>query len=147
MTKPGPKPRDVLDRIADKFTVGDSCWEWTAYISPQGYGKAYIAPGRQVTAHRALYEIMVGPVPAGMEVDHLCRNRRCVRPDHLEAVTPAENNRRGIGPVRTREARYAQTHCLRGHLLPDPGPNGKRRCRPCMALRARKYREVSHASG
>lgn len=66
------------------FTVGDDCWEWTGKAA-SGYG-----------AHRRVYEWLRGPVPEGLELDHLCRNKLCVRPDHLEPVTRAENMRRRV---------------------------------------------------
>jgi hypothetical protein len=79
------------------------------------------------------YELVVGPVPDGMELDHLCRNRACVRPDHLEPVTHAENSRR---------AAYLITTCSRGHHLPEPGPDGGRRvCRLCANDRNREYKQ------
>jgi hypothetical protein len=127
---------DVLERLADKFTIGDNCWEWTAGCNNSGYGIAYVAPGKQKVAHRALYEELVGSIPEGLDLDHLCRNRRCVRPDHLEPVTRRENLRRGrtLAAVNT-----AKTHCHLGHeltaanvyLRPDrPG----RLCRACRRL-------------
>lgn len=92
--------KHVLDplffRIFDRVLIGDGCWEWSGATTPNGYG--VIGRGRRgegnVMVHRAAYEELVGPIPAGLHVDHLCRNRLCCRPDHLEPVTQAENNRR-----------------------------------------------------
>lgn len=85
----------VIDRLLAKVIVqtGTSCWEWSGYVSPNGYGMA----GHQRVvyyAHRLSYLTFVGPIPTGMHLDHICRNTRCIKPDHLEPVTQAENNRR-----------------------------------------------------
>lgn len=72
---------------------GDTCWLWTASRTPEGYGQ-FGAEKRRILAHRFSYELSVGPIPEGLELDHLCRNRGCVRPDHLQPVTRQENARR-----------------------------------------------------
>lgn len=78
----------------------EGCWMWTAWCKPKGYGRIdWRGYGR--SAHRVSYEFFVGPIPEGMHLDHLCRRTGCIRPDHLEPVTAAENNR------RSREARKA----------------------------------------
>lgn len=92
-------------------------------------------------AHRVAYEATVGPIPKGLQVDHLCRNRLCVNPSHLEAVTPAENKRRGFSPPAINARK---THCIHGHEL--AGANvyyrkdrpGRRQCRECERIRKRK---------
>lgn len=94
----------ALARLLAKVRFGD-CWEWTARRSPEtGYGQAW-ANGTQRLAHRAVYELMVGPIPDGLQLDHLCRNRACVNPDHLEPVTSTESNRRMHAARRLRLAR------------------------------------------
>lgn len=84
------------------------CWVWQRHVTPQGYARTPIE-GRYVLVHRLYYERKYGPVPAGMELDHLCRVRSCVNPDHLEVVTHAENTRRGLAtkltPYRAAEIR------------------------------------------
>lgn len=87
------------------------CWEWTGALHKAGYGELFVE-GKRQRAHRLVYEALVGPIPAGMHLDHLCRNRRCVRPDHLEPVTPKENVHRGES-IPARNA--AKTHCIAGH--------------------------------
>ena len=95
--------------------------------------------GAYLQAHRVVYEALVGPIPDGLWIDHLCRNRSCVNPDHLEPVTPKENIRRGVKSKRN------WTACPKGHTYtPDNTywrPTGQRRCRDCGAARAREYRK------
>jgi HNH endonuclease len=121
------------ERFWAKVNKTDGCWEWTAHIMPNGYGHLQMRRpdgrwGHQY-AHRLAYELLVGPIPEGLTIDHLCRNRRCVRPDHLEAVTLAENVRRGIDPPRA-------THCRRGHpFTPDNTRTDKRGRRTCITCK------------
>lgn len=120
--------------------VGD-CWEWAGTRGSNGYG-LWLLPGRvSAMAHRVAYEEMVGPIPEGLSLDHLCRNRACVNPDHLEPVTVRVNNLRGESPW-ARNAR--KTHCLRGHeYTPDNTAmrkNGTRACRVCLRASTAKWR-------
>lgn len=128
--------RDLLERLADKFTVGDGCWEWRKPDPSNGYGR--LKPGGRgtptVLAHHVVYELMVGPIPAGLQLDHVCRQRACVRPDHLEPVTQRENILRGEG-FAGRNAR--KTHCPQGHPYDEantyriPSRPNARYCRAC----------------
>jgi hypothetical protein len=80
-------------RFDAKVAKTDGCWNWSAAINSKGYG-VVSQFGRLHLAHRAAFRRFIGPIPAGMAIDHTCGNRRCVRPEHLEAVTTTENNRR-----------------------------------------------------
>lgn len=125
-------------RIQKKIRIDpDGCWRWLG-IRHQGYGWTR-APhsGPMSNAHRVVYEMVFGTLPQGLHVDHLCRVKECVNPDHLEAVSPRVNILRGEG-IPAKNAR--KTHCLRGHPL--SGANlyvykGGRWCRECRRERNR----------
>lgn len=114
------------------------CWEWAA-SRRSGYGQFRPDQRRTRPAHRWLFELLVGPVPPLLELDHLCRNRRCVNPAHLEPVTHRENARRA--PPGGRATRWGD-HCPRGHLYDDAirDHHGYRSCRTC-ALAGHRRRE------
>ncbi len=131
----------LMDRFADKLLVmPDGCWQWIGAKHSEGYG-VIRADGRPAYAHRVAYELLVGPIPEGLDIDHLCRNRLCVNPTHLEPVTRRENLLRGdtITADQTR-----RTHCPQGH--PYEGDNlfhdkkGRRYCRAC----AREHSRASY---
>lgn len=123
---------DWMDRFLSHVTpVPGGCWQWTGYLMPNGYAQ-FSRNGRKQYAHRVAYEFVHGPIPDGLVIDHLCRNRGCANPAHLEAVTQRTNILRGVGFV-ARRAR--QTHCIRGHAFDTANtyrkPNGTRQCRAC----------------
>lgn len=116
----------------------DGCRVWTGYRTPDGYGRMTVNGATQ-GAHRVAYELFVGAIPKGLVIDHLCRNRACVNPLHLEVVTNRENILRGEGHA-AQNAR--KTHCIRGHDLTDPKNTytwGTRECRLCARLRAAEW--------
>ncbi len=111
---------------------GDGCWQWTGAIDTTGYGRFGASPGVVVGAHRWSYEHHVGPIPDGYQIDHLCRNRACVNPAHLEAVTQQENIKRQAA---------VRTTCPSGHPWDEANTRwyrGYRRCRACDRQRNRK---------
>lgn len=124
------------DRVVER---PDGCWEWSGARNNLGYGQLTIGVRTREYAHRYSYRLHKGPIPEGLELDHLCRHPWCVNPEHLEAVTHAENIRRG------HFKRSGKTHCPSGH--PYSGPNlsvrhrgdGRqfRMCRTCENARAR----------
>ena len=132
-------------RIQSKIRIVNGCWLWVAAKNAHGYGRVrWDGKGRK--AHRVVYSILIGD--PGKELDHLCRTRSCVNPDHLEPVTHAENVRRGNSAQALSE-KYAQPrNCPNGH--PMQGENLRvyvksdgclnRRCRTCSAENTRRYR-------
>ena len=128
--------RSTFERFAEKVHLlpCGGCWEWRAKVNLNGYGYFWNGQAMQL-AHRFSYEHWVGPIPTGLDLDHLCRNRDCVNPSHLEPVTRSENLRRGK-PAGSHNR--AKTHCPQGH--PYDGANlyvapssGRRGCRTCRA--------------
>ena len=134
----------ILNLFVDKFESQENgCWQWTA--SRRGSYGRFSIQRVSVLAHRVAYEWFVCPIPSGLTIDHLCRNRLCVNPDHLEAVTMRENILRGIG---TAAQNARKTECLQGHPLSGENlyiaPNGSRKCRTCQVARTREWRKERH---
>jgi len=120
----------------DLVEVTGFCWLWRGRIDKDGYGHL----GDRL-AHRLVYEALVGPIPKGLVIDHLCRIRNCVNPDHLEPVTVAENNRRGFAPLPPLTTRLDT--CRKGHVFAKTGvviQGGRRRCKECQDEYQRRYR-------
>lgn len=128
-----------MERFWSKVEKTDGCWLWTGSRSTGGYGYFYLN-GRNSPAHRVAYEMLVGPIPAGLQIDHLCRVRNCVNPAHLEPVTQRENLLRGE-TVTARSA--SRTHCPQGHPYDAENTSvrktGKRDCRTCHREQGRRY--------
>ena len=120
----------------------NGCWDWVGALSPLGYGSATGSDGKTRKAHRVIYERVKGAIPAGLELDHLCRNPSCVNPDHLEPVSHRENCRRGNQGLYLK----SKSHCHKGHaltpdnLLPGALRRGSRSCRKCHNDRNRSAR-------
>jgi hypothetical protein len=120
------------EKVEEPFDVHNDCWIWKGSKTGSGYGQIWV-DGKYVTAHRISYELMVGPIPEGHAVDHLCRNRPCVRPDHLQALEHHEN---------WTQWNLSKTHCPNGHPYGGDNlqvkPSGEWRCRICHNTQERK---------
>lgn len=132
-------PGRIRAKIAPDANTG--CWVWTGCRTSTGYGRVWDGH-RSTWAHRLVYTMIVGPIPDGLVLDHLCRNRPCVNPDHLDPVTDRTNTLRGDNPDVTRQRHRAKRHCLRGHPL--FGNNvilrgGRRHCRACQPIHKAAY--------
>lgn len=133
--------KKLLHRIDDVVSVVPitGCWLWMGVIAPSGYAQTSAWDGTRnigIRAHRVTYTEAKGPIADGMQIDHLCRNRWCVNPAHLEQVTQQENVSRGIGATATNGRK---THCNAGHPLSGDNlaieASGARRCRACKFAR------------
>jgi hypothetical protein len=146
--KSGPRPRPLAERFKNLLEADPAtgCVNFTGCINALGYGQIGSGGkrGAWVYAHRLGYELAKGPIPDGLVIDHLCRNRRCCNPDHLEVVTRGENVLRGMG-ASVRNA--GKTHCPQGH--PYDAGNTKhwmqdgrpvRRCIACEGVKDAKRR-------
>ena len=146
-------PRPLQERFESYVSPepNSGCWLWIGGATGSGYG-AFWSDGKTLLSHRVSYEIHKGKIPDELELDHLCRNRICVNPDHLEPVTDKQNVLRGIS-CSAENAR--KTHCLRGHEFTAENTrfhNGKdgivrRYCRKCSALRVRVKRNGPENNG
>ena len=125
---------------------GEGCWLWTSTRNRRGYGRFHVGKHKHVYAHRYSVELSGRVIPEGFEVDHLCSNPPCARPDHLDVVSHQENVRRGQG---WSGSKARQTHCLRGHEFDAKNTrieaSGRRQCRSCAALRQRASRRAAES--
>lgn len=135
--KPGPKRTPAITRFWKKVSFkSNDCWQWTGAVGAGdqtgGYGQFRDA-GKTVYAHRFSYGMFGGEIPDGLHLDHLCRNRLCVNPLHLEPVTCRENLLRGVGMSAVNAKK---THCSHGHAYTEENiywrKNGARRCKTCV---------------
>lgn len=134
--------RSVEERFWEKVDRQDDsdCWPWLGGTRRGGYGEFWVE-GRIVTAHRFAYELLIGPIPAGLALDHRCEQPSCVNPFHCEPATNVENVLRGAsGPA----VNARKTHCHRGHPFDEENtyfrPNGRRSCRRCSREDRRRER-------
>jgi len=132
-----------LDRVLARVSVTPfGCWEFTGYRLDSGYGRAAM-DGQLWLTHRLVWTLLVGDIPAGRELDHLCKNKPCCNPEHLEPVTRGENIRRGpqVGIKAARER--AKTHCPASHPYDDANTywtrQGHRQCRKCKSEAIIRY--------
>lgn len=139
--QPARTPEEILFSLIEYFNarvkkMPNGCWEWQGSLSKLGYGLFY-AGSRAIRAHRWSYEHFVGPIPDGLIMDHLFRNRKCVNPQHVEPVTNKENILRGESPPAVCARK---NHCANGHEFTKDNTyityRGNRSCRTCRRLQA-----------
>lgn len=122
-----------IHQFLSKLTITKSgCWEWTASVDSSGYGIFWI--GRRISSHRFIFEYYYGHICPDLQLDHLCRNRKCSNPLHLEQVTNKENSHRGMSPwgINSRK-----TYCIRGHKLTEDNIyryGSSRVCKTCKQI-------------
>jgi hypothetical protein len=142
--------RSEKERFMSHVQVGPSqgeCWLWMGGRTPKGYGCFYRTGDRQGMAHRAAYELLVGPIPDRLVIDHLCGNPTCVNPAHLEPVTNSENLRRG--DLSRNNGAALRTACPQGHAYDEANTyrdkRGRRTCKTCRRAAGREYWRRQHA--
>jgi hypothetical protein len=127
------------ERIGERVKVEGDCWIWQGAKAGIGYARCRVGD-KYFYVHRLMYELLIGPIPKGLTLDHLCRRRDCVNPFHCEPVTMRENVLRGNGPAAVNARK---THCVRGHSLSGSNlyifkPTGARSCKACDRERKRQ---------
>lgn len=135
----GPNPRPAIQRLLARIERTEGCWIWPGATNHRGYGSMGGDDGKTASTHRVAYEGLVGPIPDGLHLDHLCRVRLCCNPDHLEPVTNAENRHRSVGLIQAE-----RPLCPKGHAYSEENtyiaPTGDRHCRTCSNARTRAYK-------
>lgn len=131
----------ILARVVNVRHGDWDCWMWQGGKTKAGYGMIWLG-GKKEYVHRAIYQLLVGPIPDGLQLDHLCRNRACCNPKHLEPVTNRENCLRGMAPLVNGQNSRSKTHCPAGH--PYDAANtlifrNQRLCRACRSVRRAAY--------
>ncbi len=142
----GIVPRSAYERLLSRLSLqeGTGCAVWTGALDRKGYARIAVGGHRNRMAHRVAYEAAKGPIPDGLGLDHLCRNKACCNPDHLEPVTSAENT------SRANAARAVRTECRYGHPYTEESTwidkRGVRHCKPCRRDRQRRSRDEPSSS-
>lgn len=141
-----PYPANSLERVLEQLDRSGDCWLPTSRLNSDGYAVVSVA-GHQHRLHRFVYELLVGPIPEGMHLDHLCRVRHCANSAHLEPVTCKINLDRS--PFSANSQNQAKTYCDSGHPFDEANTyirkDGTRACRTCVRLATRRWREKQRA--
>jgi len=131
----------IYPPIIDKIDITEECWLWQGRRNSKGYGTLKSKAAGTTLAHRVVWIALVGPIEDGLELDHLCRVKHCVNPDHLDPVTLAENMHRSIG------YRNRASFCVNGHDIAEVGRASNRQCRQCNRDNAREYQRRRRSAG
>jgi len=145
-----PRGCSVIERLMFRTALlANGCWEWRGSVNHSGYGLAWDGKKLRIV-HRIAYEELIGPIPAGLQIDHLCRNRPCINPAHLEPVTALTNVRRSANGERGKNLvamHAAKTHCPQGHPYSGENlyvcktrPRSGRQCKTCMRQQRAKHK-------
>lgn len=143
------RSKPAVDRVLARVVKQpDGCWIWRGALNEGGYGIVQLGRGIGTDrTHRVVYRAMVGEIPAGLTLDHLCHRPACVNPAHLDPVTRTENTLRqwAVGKGNAGASNVLKTHCPHGHPYDEANTrkdkNGRRHCRTCERLRAQRWRD------
>lgn len=142
------KTTSDINRILGKLDKSGGCWRWTGCLQRNGYARTAVGSRTDgsrhyVLVHRFVYQSLVGGIPDGLVIDHLCRNRACSNPDHLEPVTPGENIRRGVFPPKPSHCPHGHPYSEHAYYRPD---RNHRECRVCNKANMRRQYQKRKAA-